>query len=178
MRWGTVRGRGYGRKERVWETLVGGVKEDTWACVRMGSGGGGSIVRTTAGTRKEKVEKMRRGVGARKKRSKKCVERAERIARKNASGSKKCVGGASENKGRKNASGVVYIYIYGGTRKKRSKKCVERAERMSRLYIYIIEVRVTGAVDGSGFELRVNWGGFQTGIYYGEMCGGYEVGER
>ena len=58
-----MRGRGYGRKERVWETLVGGVKEDTWACVRMGSGGGGSIVRTTAGTRKKKVEK----------RSKKCV---------------------------------------------------------------------------------------------------------
>ena len=79
--------------------------------------------------------------------------------------------GDAEKKGRKNASGV-------GTRKKRSKKCVERAERMSRLYIYIIEVRVTGAVDGSGFELRVNWGGFQTGIYYGEMCGGYEVGER
>ena len=52
-----MRGRGYGRKERVWETLVGGVKEDTWACVRMGSGGGGSIVRTTAGTRKKKVEK-------------------------------------------------------------------------------------------------------------------------
>ena len=63
VRWGTVRGRGYGRKERVWETLVGGVKEDTWACVRMGSGGGGSIVRTTAGTRKKKVEKMRRGDG-------------------------------------------------------------------------------------------------------------------
>ena len=63
VRWGTVRGRGYGRKERVWETLVGGVKEDTWARVRMGSGGGGSIVRTTAGTRKKKVGKMRRGDG-------------------------------------------------------------------------------------------------------------------
>ena len=70
MRWGTVRGRGDGRKERVWETLVGGVKEDTWACVRMGSGGGGSIVRTTAGTRKKKVEKIEKKG---ERRSKKCV---------------------------------------------------------------------------------------------------------
>ena len=57
-------------------------------------------------------------------------------------------------------------------------KTVEKMRRESFIYIYIIEVRVTGAVDGSGFELRVNWGGFQTGIYYGEMCGGYEVEER
>ena len=35
-------------------------------------------------------------------------------------------------------------------------KTVEKMRRESFIYIYIIEVRVTGAVDGSGFELRVN----------------------
>ena len=50
-----------------------------------------------------------------------------------------------EKKGRKNASGERVM-----------KKKVEKMRRESFIYIYIIEVRVTGAVDGSGFELRVN----------------------
>ena len=37
------------------------------------------------------------------------------------------------------------------------KKKVEKMRRESFIYIYYrVEVRVTGAVDGSGFELRVN----------------------
>ena len=81
---GRGRAVGDGARTRVRETgksmgnVVGGVKEDTWACVRMGSGGGGSIVRTTAGTRKKKVEKIEKK-GRKNASGVACGERAERM---------------------------------------------------------------------------------------------------
>ena len=37
---------------------------------------------------------------------------------------------------------------------------------------------MTGAVDGSGFELRVKSRAPAKGIRYGDVCGGHEVEER
>ena len=103
MRWGTVRGRGYRRKERVWETLVGGGERRYLGVC-------------SDGFRRRWVDREDDGGYAEKKGRKNASGGAsENEGRKNASGERVKI---KVEKMRRES----FIYIYIGVREKKGRK--------------------------------------------------------